>query len=80
MDGRVKFKIILNKIKPGDTIVFDSVSRISRNAEEGFELYQELYKKGVNLVFLKESYINNETYQKALNFNIELTGTKVDII
>ena len=80
LDGRVKFKTLLNKIKPGDTIVFDSVSRMSRNAEEGFELYQELYKKGVNLVFLKESYINTETYQKALNSNIELTGTKVDII
>ena len=80
LDGRVKFKTLFNKIKHGDTIVFDSVSRMSRNAEEGFELYQDLYNKGVNLVFLKESYINTETYQKALNSNIELTGTKVDII
>ena len=33
------------------TIVFDSVSRMSRNAEEGFQLYEELYNLGIALVF-----------------------------
>ena len=32
-------------VKKGDTIVFDSVSRMSRNAEEGFKIYKELYNK-----------------------------------
>lgn len=50
---RPKFKTLLRLVKPGDTIVFDEVSRMSRNAEEGFELYKELYDKGVELVFLK---------------------------
>ena len=27
-------------LKAGDTVVFDSVSRMSRNAEEGFALYE----------------------------------------
>lgn len=30
-------------LKAGDTAVFDSVSRMSRNAEEGFALYEDLY-------------------------------------
>ena len=50
-------------VKAGDTIVFDSVSRMSRNADEGIELYMSLYEQKVNLVFLKESYINTDTYR-----------------
>ena len=53
---------------------------MSRNAETGFEVYQELYDKGVELVFLKEPHINTATYKKVLSTNIEMTGTKTDII
>ena len=67
-------------LKESDTIVFDSVSRMSRNAEDGFSLYEELYRKGINLVFLKEPHINTETYKKALSGGIALTGTNVDLI
>ena len=35
---------------------------------------------GIVLVFLKESYINTETYKKALENNIQLTGSSVDYI
>ena len=60
----------------GDTIVFDSVSRMSRNAEEGAEIYQELYKRGVNLVFLKEPHINTDVYREKTKRQIErITGT-----
>ena len=67
IEGRTEFNKLLNRVKEGDTIVFDSVSRMSRNAEEGFELYKELFNKGVNLVFLKEQYINTDTYKETLN-------------
>lgn len=67
-------------LKESDTIVFDSVSRMSRNADEGFALYEELYRKGITLIFLKEPHINTETYKKALSGGIELTGTNVDLI
>ena len=60
--------------------MFDSVSRMSRNAAEGYDLYEELYRKGVTLVFLKEPHINTDTYRKAISGNIELTGTNVDFI
>ena len=36
--GRHEFQKLLNKVQSGDTIIFDSVSRMSRNASEGFEL------------------------------------------
>lgn len=79
--GRKEFNKLLKTVKKGDTIVFDSVSRMSRNAEEGFMLYQELYAKGIELVFLKEPHINTSTYKKALETNnIKLTNTNVDFI
>ncbi len=46
------------------TIIFDSVSRMSRNAEEGFTLYEELFNLGIDFVFLKEPHINTDTYKK----------------
>ena len=63
-----------------DVVVFDSVSRMSRNAEEGFTLYEDLYHKGIRLVFLKEHHIDTETYKKALSGSIAMTGTNVDFI
>ncbi len=71
---------LYDRVIPGDTIVFDSVSRMSRNAEDGFAVYQELYNKGVSLVFLKEPHINTETYRSALARKIPATGETVDLI
>lgn len=78
--NRIEFNKLLKVIKQGDTIVFDSVSRMSRNAEEGSKLYEELFNKGIELVFIKEQHINTSTYKKALNNNIEMTNTNVDYI
>ena len=71
---------LYHRLKDGDTVIFDSVSRMSRNAEEGFAVYEELYSRGVSLVFLKEPHINTATYRKALTSGIPLTGTNVDFI
>ena len=79
MDRKEWLKL-MKIIKPGDVIVFDSVSRMSGNAEEGFAEYERLYNMGVVLVFLKEPHINTETYKKALENNIKLTGSNVDFI
>lgn len=80
IDGRKEFNKLLKVVKENDTIVFDSVSRFSRNAEEGFQLYKELFNKGVELIFLKEPHINTTTYKKAISNNIKMTGTAVDSI
>ena len=78
--GRKEFERILKIVDKGDMIIFDSVSRMSRNAEEGFNLYEELYLKGVTLVFIKEPHINTDTYKNAIRTEILKTGTNVDYI
>lgn len=60
------------KLKKGDVIVFDEVSRMSRNAEEGFSVYQELYERGCELVFLKEPHINTASYREALKGSLKV--------
>lgn len=77
---RKEWMRLASKVKAGDTIVFDSVSRMSGNAEEGFAAYEELYNRGVNLEFLKEPHINTDTYKRALENNVALTGSSVDLI
>lgn len=71
---------LFSTVQAGDTIVFDSVSRMSRNAEDGFAAYEELYTRGVNLVFLKEPHISTATYKRVLERSVPMTGTSVDYI
>ncbi len=71
---------LFSSARAGDTIVFDSVSRMSRNAEDGFAVYEELYTRGVNLVFLKEPHINTDIYKRVLDRSVPMTGTSVDYI
>lgn len=77
---RPEWNKLYKNIRPGDTIIFDSVSRMSRDAKDGFTLYEDLYNRGIELIFLKEPHINTITYKKALENNITLTGTNVDFI
>lgn len=71
---------LYKQLAAGDVVIFDSVSRMSRNADEGFSVYEELYSKGVELIFLKERHIDTATYKKALESNVKMTGTNVDYI
>lgn len=54
-------------------VVFDSVSRMSRNKEEGVAQYFELYEKGVELEFIKDRTINTEVYRQAISKSIPTT-------
>lgn len=74
---RKEYQRLLNKVVTGDTIVFDSVSRMSRNAEDGVKLYFELFDKGIELVFIKESYINTDVYREAISQSIPETGNEI---
>lgn len=69
---RPGWKKLYKNLKPGDTIVFDQVSRMSRDAEEGFRVYEELYNLGVNLIFLKEPHINTDVFREAGKKQIEI--------
>jgi DNA invertase Pin-like site-specific DNA recombinase len=77
---REQWNQLSRNLRTGDTIIFDSVSRMSRNAAEGYAAYEELYKKGINLVFLKEPHINTQTFKSALSSALPMTGTTVDFI
>ena len=80
--NRPVWEKMINKIKSGDTIVFDSVSRMSRNSEEGFKDYKKLYEMGVNLVFLNEPLINTSVFDltknNLLSISIETGNGAVD--
>lgn len=77
---RKEWNKLYNRVKDGDTIIFDSVSRMSRNAVEGFTVYEELYNRGVSLMFLKEPHINTDTFKDAMKTAVPMTGTSVDFI
>lgn len=46
IQGRKALDALLKQVKRGDTVVYDSVSRMSRNASEGCQLYEELFNRG----------------------------------
>lgn len=77
---RPEWSKLYKKLQNGDTIIFDSVSRMSRNADEGIKVYFELLEKGISLVFLKEHYIDTDIYLNNTQDKIELTGTDEDEI
>lgn len=78
--ARDEWQKLFNRVRSDDTIIFDSVSRMSRNAQEGFEAYEALYNKGVNLVFIKEPHINTDVYKRSMNGLLELKGDKIDFV
>lgn len=80
--NRPKWDKLIKQLEPGDTIVFDSVSRMSRNAEEGFKDYKLLYEMGINLVFINEPLINtaifDSTKSNLLEISVETGNTAID--
>jgi DNA invertase Pin-like site-specific DNA recombinase len=64
--SRPEWEKLQKRLQSGDTVVFESVSRMSRNAGDGFRQYQALYEKGVKLVFLKERYMDTASYEEAM--------------
>lgn len=80
--NRPHWEKFMTYVNDGDTIVFDSVSRMARNSDEGFKDYKKLYGSGVNLVFLNEPLINTSvldaTKSKLLKVKIETGNVAVD--
>ena len=76
--SRPEFDKLVKNLKAGDRVVFDSVSRMSRTAEEGFQLYMALYQKGIELSFLKEPMIDTEVFRQTAQ--VAMTGTDADCI
>lgn len=67
------------RVKAGDTIIFDSVSRMSRNSDEGVQEYFELMEKGIKLEYIKEPYINTELFQEQLKGYTAINTEEYDL-
>ena len=72
---RPQFSQLLRILHPGDSIIFDSVSRMSRTAEEGYNLYMDLLHQDIDLVFIKEPHINTQYYKRMQSRKMEIAKT-----
>lgn len=79
-NDRPVWKKLQSVLKDGDKVIFDSVSRMSRDAEEGTKTYFELVDRGVSLYFVNEPYINSDTYRANCQDKLQMTGTDEDEI
>ena len=64
---RPEWKKLERIVHPDDTIVFKSVDRFTRNADEGIAKYLELMEKGVNLIFLDNPTLSTDYMKNLLN-------------
>jgi DNA invertase Pin-like site-specific DNA recombinase len=73
----------MKQLQRGDTIIFDSVSRMSRNAAEGFKDYKALYEAGIHLEFINEPLINtsifDSTKSNLLEISVQTGNAAVDV-
>ncbi|KIF54089.1 recombinase family protein [Vibrio owensii] len=77
--NRPEWVKLLKRVQSGDTIVFDSVSRMSRNASEGIKQYFDLLERGVTLEFIKEPHINTATFGDSLKATASITADDKDL-
>lgn len=79
-DNRPKWKKLMRQCRAGQVskLVFDEVSRFSRNAEEAIIEYKELFNLGIELEFLKEPHINSSVYREASQKRIEISTDQMD--
>lgn len=75
---RPAWMTLMQRVRSGDRIIFDSVSRMSRDASEGCEMYEKLFAAGIELIFLKEPQINTEVYRESLERQINIQATTGD--
>lgn len=73
--GRLQFQKLLAAVSSGDTIIFDSVSRMSRSADEGYTLYMQLLQEGIDLIFIKEPHINTSYYKQMQAKKMKIAST-----
>ena len=48
---------------------------MSRNAAEGYQIYRDLYERGINLIFLKERALDTDNFRKTQQ--LSMTGHEI---
>lgn len=75
---RPEWKKLIKIVREGDTIIFDSVSRMSRDGEEGYNDYLNLWKRKINLIFLNEQYLNTEIFNSQVKIYDKIENIEID--
>lgn len=64
---RRQWKKLESIVQAGDTIVFKDISRFTRQADQGYKKYMELFEKGVDLVFIDNQTVSTTYIRQLLN-------------
>lgn len=78
ISDRPEWKKLIKIVREGDTIIFDSVSRMSRDGEEGYNDYLNLWKRKINLIFLNEQYLNTEIFNSQIEIYDKIEDIEID--
>lgn len=62
--NRQKYQLLKQIVREGDTVVFDSITRMGRNMNETMNEYDWFVKNGVQQRFIKEPMINTSNEQE----------------
>jgi DNA invertase Pin-like site-specific DNA recombinase len=67
---RPELNRLIGELKPGDVVIIDELTRLSRSSKDLFYLVDEIQEKGANIKSLKESWLDTTTPQGKLVFTI----------
>jgi DNA invertase Pin-like site-specific DNA recombinase len=60
---RPAYQTLKNILRSGDTVVFDSITRMGRNMDDTLIEYRYFVENGINLKFVKEPMLNTDSTQ-----------------
>ena len=60
---RPQYQLLKQMVREGDTVVFDSITRMGRNMNDTMKEYEWFVENGVQLRFIKEPMINTSNEQ-----------------
>lgn len=74
ISDRTELHKLLSQLEDGDTLIVNSLDRLSRDAEEVLSYYKLLAERGVKLIFLHQPYMNTELYTSVYNDMVSRTS------
>lgn len=66
-ENREEWKKIERLAHEGDTVIFKDLARFTRETENGYKKYMELFDKGINLIFIDNPTVSTPYIKKMLD-------------
>ena len=66
-ENRKQWNKLERLLKTGDTVVFKDISRFTRETENGYKKYMELFNKGITLIFIDNPTVSTPYIKKMLD-------------